>query len=218
MRFHGLPEPPLPRVCSAKHLEKQVGHGFLGWNHRENPIVELVALAVSEDEEQVIALIHAENETDKFVGTSAVSAVWFNELFEEHTLVRGAPEDIRSLAIVPCRLFEGARPSRPTTPLMTELLALDRQGFARNLAHKWFQRGRPVRKTQQFFIALLKSNDSDIKKLANEGLELLASALSNRNIPPLLKRHIAEVCLAIGRIPQEDLRPNSSDDKPDTDC
>jgi hypothetical protein len=75
-----------------------------------------------------------------------------------------------------------------------------------------------VRKTQQFFIALLKSNDSDIKKLANEGLELLASALSNRNIPPLLKRHIAEVCLAIGRIPQEDLRPNSSDDKPDTDC
>ncbi len=212
MRFHGLPEPPLPRVCSAKHLEKQVGHGFLGWDHRDNLIVEVVALAVSEDEKQVMALIHAENETDKFVGTSAVSAAWYHELFEEHTFVRGAPNDIRALAIVPCLLFEGARPTLPTTPLVTELLALDRQGFARNLAHKWFQRGRPVRKTQQFFIALLKSNDSDVKKLANEGLELLASALSSRNIPPVLKRRIAEVCLAIGRIPQEDLRPNFPDE------
>ena len=211
MRFRGLNEPLVARVCSAEHLEKQVGGGYLGPIRMSNPLVELFAFAASEDESSFMVIVHAATETMKFVGTTEVSTNWYERQFEEHTILRGAPDDARALSVLPCTLYESPRKERPKTQTIVERVKHGEVGFARELASRWFKGGRPIRKTEQLFLALINHEREDIRENAKAGLLLLVEALSGRTIAPSLKHKIGQICIVLGRLdPPSSRGPNSS--------
>lgn len=199
MRFKGLSEPLVGRVCSAAVLERHVGAGFLGQIRTDDPLVELIGVALSDDEKDLMVHVHAATETKKFVGTATVTVTWYEKQFETNEVLRGSPEDSRALDIIPCRFFEKSDKSSRSRPSVAELIADDPWKYSRNLASTWLRGKRPVRTTEKFLVVMLGSDDDEIRSLAQSGLALLVSALSERSISPSIKREIGSVVMAIAR-------------------
>jgi hypothetical protein len=200
LRFRGLNEPLVSRVCSAENLERQVGGGYLGPIRMSNPIVELIAVAASEDGSSFMVIVHAATETMKFVGTSEVPTNWYVRQFEEHTILRGSPDDARAISITPCHFFENPQKKRAPNPTILERVKRGEVGIARELASRWFKGGRPIRKTEHLFLALLSHEREDIRDHAKAGLLLLVEALSGRTIAPSIKHKIGQICIVLGRL------------------
>ena len=200
MRFRGLSEPLVGRVCSAKMLERHVGPGLLGPIGTDNPLVEIIGVALSDDEKSLMVHVHAATETQKFVGTTEVTVAWYERQFETSTIIRGSPIDSRAVDVVPCLYFENPQPRHPKPPSIIEMVKRGEVGFARELASRWFRGGRPLRKTEQLFLALLDHENIEVQASARAGLTLLVEALSSSSITASLKRKIGEICIVLGRL------------------
>lgn len=199
MNFRGLSEPLVGRVCSARALERHVGSGFLGPIRIDEPLIELIGVALSDDEKSLMVHVHAATETKKFISTAHVTVVWYERQMETSSLLRGCPQDARALDVLPCLFFESGDRARQQRPTIPELVAADAYGFARDLASSWLRGKRPVRRTEQFFITMLGADDDEAKALAQAGLGLLVTALARRVIAPSLKREIGGIVMAIAR-------------------
>jgi hypothetical protein len=162
-------------------------------------IVELFGVALSEDEQNLMVHVHAATEAKAFTGIAEVKVGWYERQFEISTLLRSSPDDLSALDARPCAFFERSRDAKLRAPSVPELVAEDTYGFARNLASDWLRGKRPVRRTEQFLIAMLSSEDDEVKTFAKQGLDLLVTALTHRSIAPALKREIGEVVMAIAR-------------------
>lgn len=200
MRFRGLSEPLVARVCSAAVFERHVGGGFLGSIRLDDPLVEMLGVALSDDEQTLMVHVHAATETKKFVSTAEVNVRWYERQFENNIVLRGTPDDARAVGVIPCQFFESQDQKPEKTPSIVERVKRGEVGFARELAARWFKGGRPIRKTEQLFLALLNHEKEDIRENAKAGLLLLVEALSGPSIPPSLKRKIAEICVVLGKL------------------
>jgi hypothetical protein len=200
MRFRGLSEPLVARVCSAAVFERHVGGGFLGPIRLDDPLVEMLGVALSDDEQTLMVHVHAATETKKFVSTAEVNVRWYERQFENNIVLRGTPDDARAIGTTPCQFFEIQDEKPEKTPSIVERVKRGEVGFARELAARWFKGGRPIRKTEQLFLALLNHEKEDIRENAKAGLLLLVEALSGPSIPPSIKHKIGEICVVVGRL------------------
>lgn len=214
MRFHGLGEPPVSRVCSSKSFKKHVGTGFIGSISSSDPMVELFAVAMSEDEKHLMVMVHAATEVHKFVGTIQVTAAWYQRQFETHTFLRGSPEDLSALEEVPCVFFEDTRRSASGSPSFVELVGSELEKLAHDLGRRWLEGKKPMRRTEHFFLALLTSDSEDIKRQAQAGLSLLMEALNGGRITLTLRRQIGKACLDLATPQTPQVEPP---DPPQTD-
>jgi len=207
MRFHGLSEPPIGRICSSASLSSHVGAGFLGPISSSEPLVEIFAVALSEDEQHLMVMVHAATEVHKFVGTAHVTVAWYARQFETHTFLRGAPEDLSALDVVPCIFVEGSRnlPSRSLS--FIELVGAELEKLARDLGQRWLEGKQPMRRTEHFFLALLTSDSEDIKRQAHVGLSLLAEALNGKRLSSALRVQIGKACLDMATAQTQDAEP-----------
>jgi len=201
MNFRGLSEPLVGRVCSAGALERHVGTGFLGSIRNDDPLVELLGVALSDDEKSLMVHVHAATAARKFVGIATVTVAWYEAQFETNVLLRDSPDDACMIDSTPCRFFEGgANAPLRRRPSVAELFAADSYEFSRSLATSWLLGRRPVRRTEQFFLAIIAQSDENLATLAQTGLSLLAEALSSSSITPALKRRIGELCVEIAHL------------------
>ena len=200
MMFKGLSEPLVGRVCSAKTLAKHVGSNFLGPISKSNPLVELIGVALSDDEKSLLVHVHVATEASKFIGTTQVTVTWYERQFETHSLLRGSPSDLDALEQVPCQYVESPESRQRKAPTIFEMVKNGEVAFARDLASAWFKGRQPMRKTEQLFLALMNHEDRSIQETAQAGLSLLIEALSGQTISPALKRKIGEICIVLGRL------------------